>query len=158
MKPFLLIIAFALSVQVSAQQVKLLKLEDLFRRVQAGGDTTYIINFWATWCGSCLEELPNFEKLSGEYSTSKLRVILVSLDFRSAMKTAVVPYVHKKRLTNEVFLLDETDPQWFINRIDSTWSGAIPATLFINRDQRKFFEQQFDYEELKKQYQQIKTL
>ncbi|WP_461485203.1 TlpA disulfide reductase family protein, partial [Pedobacter sp.] len=47
-------------------QVKLLTLNELEQRIAKGKDTTYVVNFWATWCGPCVEELPYFEKLSTE--------------------------------------------------------------------------------------------
>src|SRR5688572_595506 len=49
--------------------------------LNADNDTTYIVNFWATWCKPCVEELPHFEQLYQEYKDKKVRLILVSLDF-----------------------------------------------------------------------------
>ncbi|WP_450782925.1 TlpA family protein disulfide reductase [Streptomyces sp. NPDC001635] len=36
-------------------------LNELDKRIANGKDTTYVINFWATWCSPCVAELPNFE-------------------------------------------------------------------------------------------------
>lgn len=156
MKTFLIMLIYFLPFNVEAQQVRLITLDDLYRRIQRGNDTTYIINFWATWCAPCLEELPHFEKLSASFNKSPLKVILVSLDARSKMNKTVVPYVQKKMLSNEVFLLADNDPQIYINRVDLNWSGALPATLMVHKNTRRFYEQEFSYEELLIQYNKIK--
>jgi hypothetical protein len=75
------------------------------------------------------------------------------VDFKSQLKSSVIPFVNKKKLKNEVFFLDESDQQEYINRIDSTWSGAIPASLFTRKNKRKFIEKQLSYPELLHEYQ-----
>lgn len=155
MKTILIIFSLVLSSRVFAQQVQLIKLDDINKRVMSGKDTVYIINFWATWCVPCLEELPHFEKLSSQYKINKLKVMLISMDFRSKLESTVVPFVRKKTLKNEVFLFDETNQQEYIDRIDSSWSGALPATLIIHKDKRRFFEKEFTYQELLTEYKNI---
>ena len=154
MKQFLLMSFLAcLTFPVCSQKIYLLKIDQLENRLHTGKDTTYIINFWATWCAPCIEELPNFEKLNDQYRNEKLKILLVSVDFKSQLKSSVIPFVNKKKLKNEVFFLDESDQQEYINRIDSTWSGAIPASLFIRDNKRKFIEKQLSYRELLHEYQ-----
>jgi len=154
LKQLLLITCFAcFTFSAKAQKVPLIKIDQLESRIHTGKDTTYIINFWATWCAPCIEELPNFEKLNKEYKKEKLRILLVSVDFKSQFTSSVIPFVHKKKLKNEVLFLDETDQEEYINRIDSTWSGAIPASLFIRDNKRKFIENQLSYPELLHEYQ-----
>jgi thiol-disulfide isomerase/thioredoxin len=152
---YLFVVVISLSLQTTAQTVRPISLNELLQRVNSGNDTTYIINFWATWCAPCLEELPSFEKLSDDYQNKTLKVLLVSVDFRSKLETTVVPFLRNRGLRNEVFLLDETDQQEYINRIDPNWSGAIPATLFIHRKKRSFFEKEFTYDELLTEYKKI---
>jgi thiol-disulfide isomerase/thioredoxin len=155
MKQLLLIIAVSLSSHVFAQDVQLIKLDEINNRIRSGTDTIYIINFWATWCVPCLEELSHFEKLSGSYKRQKLKVLLVSLDFRSKLESTVVPFVRKKAIKNEVFLLNEINQQDYIERIDPDWSGALPATLIIYKNKRKFFEKEFTYQQLVTEYKNI---
>ena len=141
-----------------SQKVALIKLDALNNRLAAGKDTTYIINFWATWCAPCIEELPNFEKLNAEYNTEKLKILLISIDFRSQLNSSVIPFVKKKKLKTEVLFLDEEDQQEYMNRVDSSWSGSIPATLFIKNNSRKFIEKEFSYSALLNEYQTINKL
>ena len=50
--------------QTHAQQVALIKLPELQKRLSRNTDTTYVINFWATWCAPCVKELPYFEQVN----------------------------------------------------------------------------------------------
>jgi len=159
MKNKLLKISFFLfllfSVKGYNQNVKLLTINQLNERIKNGKDSTYVVNFWATWCAPCIKELPHFEKLGADYKSEKLAVLLVSLDFKSKLTSNVVPFVKRKNLQNEVFLLNESSPQEFIDRIDPSWSGSIPATLFIKNDKRKFVESEFTYEQLLTEYKKL---
>lgn len=121
-------------------------IEPLF---QQKNDTTYVINFWATWCKPCVEELPYFEDLHENYSDQKVRVILVSLDFPRQIESKVVPFVAKRELQSDVVVLAETNSSNYIDKIDPNWSGAIPVTIIYNANDREFISQQFDdYQEL----------
>ncbi|MET3026996.1 TlpA family protein disulfide reductase [Flavobacterium sp. UW10123] len=155
-KPFFYIFLFGIiSVSAYSQNVKLLNINQLNERIKNGKDSTYVVNFWATWCAPCIKELPHFEKLGVEHKSEKLAVLLVSLDFKSKLESNVIPFVKRKNLKNEVFLLNESSPQEFIDRIDPSWSGSIPATLFIKNDKRKFVESEFTYEQLLTEYKKL---
>jgi len=150
---FLLLLLSSLS--GFSQNVKLLNINQLQERIKNGKDSTYVVNFWATWCAPCIKELPHFEKLATEHKSEKLAVLLISLDFKSKLESNVIPFVKRKNLKNEVFLLNESNPQEFIDRIDPNWSGSIPATLFIKNEKRKFVETEFTYEQLLTEYKKL---
>ena len=84
MQKFIVTILLILAVNYANAQVKLLTLNELEQRVAKGKDTTYVVNFWATWCGPCVEELPYFEKVNAENVSKPFKVILMSLDFKSS--------------------------------------------------------------------------
>jgi len=152
-----LLLFFALH---AGAQVNLLSLKQLDERVEKGKDTTYVVNFWATWCGPCVEELPSFEQLHAENLSKPVKVILVSLDFKSKLQSAVVPFVKKHQLKSEVYVINEPDQQVFIEKVDPKWSGSLPATLFLNKDRkiRFFYEKPFvNYSELKAMFENLKT-
>ena len=145
----LFIICLSLITYSVNAQVKLFTLDDLDKRIAQGKDTTFVINFWATWCSPCVAELPNFEKLRVANLKKPVKVLLISLDFKSKLQKEVIPFVQKNNIKAEVFLLNEPDQQQYIERIDKKWSGAIPATLFVNKKTRRFYEKEFTETELK---------
>ena len=110
-------------------------------------DTTYVVNFWATWCAPCVKELPYFEALGDTYKDEKVKVILVSLDFKKQIETKLYPFVEKKQLKSDVVVLYDSDSNFWINDISDSWSGAIPATLVYKNESRSFFEQSFHSQE-----------
>ena len=75
------------------EPVKIIKFEDLRKMMNHVSDTTLVVHFWATWCKPCVEELPNFEKLSREYSKKKIRFVMVSMDFPKDIQEKVIPFV-----------------------------------------------------------------
>ena len=116
-------------------------------------DTIYVVNFWATWCKPCVAELPNFEKLNAEYKSKKVKVILVSMDMAKQVETSLLPFTKRKNLQSKVIFLNDPDANSWIEKVDKSWSGAIPATVIYNQNQRKFYEQSFNFEELEKEVQ-----
>ncbi|SDR04281.1 TlpA family protein disulfide reductase [Flagellimonas zhangzhouensis] len=109
---------------------------------------TYIVNFWATWCQPCIEEMPHFERVNAEQKENNVKVILVSLDMPNMWKSRLEPYVEKKDIQSEVVILDDPKQNVWIPKVSEEWGGAIPATLIYNKDKRSFYERGFTYEEL----------
>lgn len=110
---------------------------------------TYIINFWATWCKPCLEEMPHFERINAEERENGVEVILVSLDLPNMWKSRLEPYVENKGIQSKVVILDDPKQNQWIPKVSEDWGGGIPATLIYNTDRRSFHERGFTYEQLK---------
>lgn len=118
-------------------------------------DTVYVVNFWATWCVPCVEELPHFEKLNQKYKEDKFKMLLVSLDFPKMAESRVIPFIKENNLRAEVVLLNDPDANRWIEKVNKEWSGAIPATLIYKNSVREFFEKSFSESELETEIQKF---
>jgi len=105
---------------------------------------TYVINFWATWCGPCVAELPYFFEVEQQYTGTNVKFVYVSLDFLKSLETKLVPFLENRNISNKVVVLDQKDVNSWMHKIDKKWSGAIPATLIYNSNKRLFLEQNFE--------------
>ncbi len=141
-----ILLACGLEAKKDIPQMDFAGLEPL---LQKQNDTVYVINFWATWCKPCLEELPAFERINGEYKDRRVKVVLVSLDFPNRYEDHLIPFVEKEDIRSAVVHLTEVNANNWIDKVDPGWSGAIPATLIYKSGQREFYEQKLSYQELK---------
>ena len=132
---FIALIALSFA-ELQAQNVPVIDLDQLDARLENGADTTYVVNFWATWCGPCVKELPFFETLESNNTGEKFKVLLVTLDFVENLESKVIPFIERKEIKSEVLLLDESNPNEWIPRVSDKWSGAIPATIFVNTQKK----------------------
>jgi thiol-disulfide isomerase/thioredoxin len=121
----LLLLTVYMTGTLCAQKVSRVKMTDIENRLQHS-DTLFVVNFWATWCGPCVAELPEFNRIDSAWAGKPVKVLLVSLDFPVKLKE----FLNKKHIRPEVMWLDESDANAFIPKISASWSGAIPATLF----------------------------
>lgn len=141
-------VMFLFSVQIQAQKIAVYdNYAALEKAVLSDSNTTYVVNFWATWCAPCVKELPHFEQLNSE--NKKVKVVLVSLDFKNQYEAKLLPFLKKKAIKSEVVLLTDKDYNTWLPAVDKDWSGSIPATLIIKNDKKVFVEKMFaSYEEL----------
>jgi thiol-disulfide isomerase/thioredoxin len=133
-----------------AQNAAIIKYDDLAKMMARQNDTTYIFNFFATWCEPCVEEFPDFQRFAENYAGKKIKLVFVSLDFRKDYRKRLLPFLKKNHVTNEAVLLDETDYNSWIDKVDTAWDGNIPATLVLNNNKhiRKMFALEFIYDSL----------
>jgi len=133
---------------LNGQDVKSISQKGLIDILNSRNDTTYVVNFWATWCSPCVAEIGFFEDLHRKTLDKKLKVILINLDFPNQVNKRVDPFISKKNLSAEIINMTELDYNSWISLVDSSWSGAIPATLIFQGDNKKFFEKEMSRQEL----------
>ena len=143
-------LGLSLATATSAQNVAVVRFSALQQRLARPSDTTYVVNFWATWCAPCVKELPNFEQIRSAYAGQKVKVLLVSLDYASQLNKKIKPFVRQRGLKLEVLVLNEPDPNDWLAQVDAKWSGALPFTLIFNNKtkQRATFERALTKAEL----------
>jgi len=96
-----------------------------------------VINFWATWCGYCVEEMPAFEKVYKEFGSNKKDVIILgvagpktkqNLNNVDVEKDKIISFLNKNKITYPT-LMDETGKSF-----DDYKVRALPMTYVINKD------------------------
>lgn len=128
---FLLVLLSIVISAASAQPATTIKLKDIQQLISSSSEKVKVINFWATWCAPCVKEMPLFEKLNDE--NKNVEVTLVSMDYDlDPNPEKVYRFVTRKNLKSKVLILAEANPNDWIDKIDKSWSGALPATLIIN--------------------------
>jgi thiol-disulfide isomerase/thioredoxin len=142
-KTIIITALLALCIASNAQEIKKVKATDLESYIKKA-DHPLIVNFWATYCVPCMEEMPTFVNITNMHKREGLELLLVSLDMPSYYPDKIAQFAKEKRLPPGLLWLAETNADYFCPKIDTQWSGAIPATLFINHKTgyHKFLEQQ----------------
>ena len=143
-KLFTTILICWLSYSVLSQEPEVFTFETFESCLNHSNDTTYVVNFWATWCKPCIEEIPLFEEINDRMQASPVKIILVSLDFRNQIQSKLIPFLRERKLHSEIVVLDAPNANAWIDKVDPSWSGAIPATLIYKNESRSFYEKQFE--------------
>lgn len=127
-----------------SQRIPKWKIEDVVKSYAAKNDTVYVVNFWATFCKPCNEEIPDFIRIVKKYEKQKVKLLLVSLDLPSYYAAKLPAFIKKYKYNTNHVWLNETNADHFCPAIDEKWSGAIPSTIIVNNKTgyRKFIEDQ----------------
>ena len=136
--------------RMEAQDIRRVKIAELDQLIR---QTTHpvIVNFWATWCKPCVEELPSLIREMKAHKEDSLQLILVSLDDKETYPAKLKTFIQERNYEGSFLWLDETNADLFCPVIDTAWSGAIPATLFLHKknNYRMFVESKLSYESIK---------
>lgn len=126
--------------------VKIIKVPELLTLTSEENQKPRIINFWATWCKPCIKEMPLFIEAAKHFP--EVEFIFISLDFADQIEKTQAFTVKKGMDAHALFLIDDLDYDSWIDRVSPEWSGAIPATFFINSKGKVLYEQEFEAGEL----------
>lgn len=113
-------------------------------------DSVIIINFWATFCIPCIEEMPELMKVAKQYENQKVKLYFVSLDFKENYPGKLKSFVAKRKWKSNFIWLNETNADYFCPFIDSSWTGSLPATIVYNYSTgfKHFWEQKITASQL----------
>ena len=123
--------------------LKAVNYDELKSVIEQEDDKLYVVNFWATWCKPCIEELPAFMAVNEQFKDDpNFKMILVSMDSKKQLDTKVKNFIEKNKMKVDVYLLDDNKRmnEW-IPATDPSWSGAIPATLFYKNGKKVHFKE-----------------
>jgi peroxiredoxin len=87
-----------------------------------------LVNFWATWCGPCREEMPWFEELRKQYAGQGFEILGLADDV-DAGKDAIAKAAHKIGVTYPILLTDEKQT------VQKAYGGleVLPVSFYIDR-------------------------
>ncbi|GAO45528.1 redoxin domain-containing protein [Flavihumibacter petaseus] len=89
-----------------------------------------LINVWATWCGPCVKEYPDFITIKRMYKSRNLEFISISAD-DPANKEKVLEFLKTQQSSNANYLFNTDDKYQLIEAIDPNWQGALPYTILV---------------------------
>lgn len=90
-----------------------------------------LVNFWATWCGPCVEEFPDLVKIDNDYK-GKIDFITITLDDLADINTGVPKFLQKMNAGMPTYLLKVADEGETISKIDKDFNGGLPFTLLFD--------------------------
>ena len=118
-----------------AEPVKHLLPEDYGSRIVAGRKgRVLVVNFWATWCEPCREEMPSLVAVAKKFPSRDLAVVLVSLDSQKTGPAQVPKFLKAQKVPFVSWLAKTHDPQDLIDAVDPNWDGSLPFTLVYGRN------------------------
>jgi len=112
---------------VTVEKVSLSELQNLLKN---DSDELLLVNFWATWCGPCIIEYPEFVEMQRMYGERDFRFISLSMD-DPAQEEKVLKFLKKKYSSVPNYIIDTDDKYAVIDIVDSDWDGSLPITLLI---------------------------
>jgi thiol-disulfide isomerase/thioredoxin len=93
------------------------------------GQNYKLVNVWATWCGPCVTEFPEFVNMNRMYRNREFELITISMD-EMARKPNALNFLTKKQASMKNYIFNG-DKYTFIEALDKNWEGSLPYTLFI---------------------------
>jgi len=106
-----------------------LDLAQLKALIKNDGQNYKLINVWATWCGPCVTEFPEFVAMNRMYRNREFELITISMD-EAARKPNALNFLTKKQASMKNYIFNG-DKYAFIEALDKKWEGSLPYTLFI---------------------------
>lgn len=128
---------------VQSKTVPVLKYEAVDKLFNKHDDKLYVVNFWATWCSPCVEELPEFMEVYHQFkSNPDFKMLLISLDSPKDLEKKVKPFLNENSIEPDVYILDDVKRMnYWILAVNRSWTGSIPATAFYKNGKQLYFHE-----------------
>ncbi len=111
-------------------ELKTLDETGVARLAKNEGDKLLLVNVWASWCGPCVQELPEFVTMNRMYRHRAFRLVTLSMD-EPEKKDEALKVLREKHVAADNYLLKIKDRDKFADLLDKDWAGPLPFTLLI---------------------------
>lgn len=124
----------------SLPTVEPIDVKGIERLVHIRNGRILFLNVWATWCQPCVQEFPDLVKLCNDYQHAGVDIAAISVDYPDEIDSKILPFLVSQHVPFKVYVADIKKDEDFINELNPSWSGAVPATFIFdaNGKQRVF--------------------
>lgn len=112
---------------VEVEKISPFGLADLLKNPT---ENLMLINFWATWCGPCVVEYPEFIEIQRMYGGRDFQFVSLSMD-NPNQEAKVLKFLKSKYSAVPNYLIDTEDKYAVIDVVGNDWDGSLPITLLI---------------------------
>jgi len=120
--------------------VELVSKSDLIRLRTNPSHEIMLVDFWATWCGSCIAEFADIQDTLRMYGDRDLSLVTVSVNMPDE-QASVLRFLQKKHATSRNLLFDSTDTVTLQQAFDPTWDSPVPYTVLLSGDGKILYKQ-----------------
>jgi peroxiredoxin len=99
-----------------------------------------LVDFWATWCGSCIVEFADLQDTLRMYGARDYSVVTISANMPDE-KASVLRLLQKKHATSRNYLFDSQDTSSLQTAFDPKWDSAVPYTILLSADGKVLYKQ-----------------
>jgi peroxiredoxin len=100
-----------------------------------------LVSFWATWCGACVHEFPDFQDTFRMYNVRDLELVTVAANMPDE-KSSVLRFLEKMHATSRNLLFASNDTAALQAAFDPKWESAVPYTVLISPNGKVLYQQQ----------------
>jgi thiol-disulfide isomerase/thioredoxin len=119
---------------LAAESVTLINASELATELEARKGRVVLVNFWATWCRPCLEEIPDLVALEAQLAEQGFDLVAVSLDDPWDLDATIKPFLNKWFPDFSTYLSGERDMDAMVSVIDPAWNEVLPTSYVLARD------------------------
>jgi thiol-disulfide isomerase/thioredoxin len=90
-----------------------------------------LVDFWATWCGPCLQEFPEFETMYRMYGKRKFDLVTVSINYPDE-QLGVLGRLEQQHATTRNLIFGSPQIYDLMAAFDPAWKGSVPYTVLLS--------------------------
>lgn len=135
-------------IEAEPVSVALVSTDDLRKLRTTPTGKVLLVNFWATWCGGCVHELPDLETTWRMYRLRDYDFVTVSANMPDE-EAGVLKYLNKLHGSSRNLLFGSTDTDQMEHAFASNWEGALPYSVLFSPDGKVLYEHQGEVDILK---------
>jgi peroxiredoxin len=120
--------------------VEMISKAELTKLRSNPGHQMMLVDFWATWCGSCIVEFPDLQNTLRMYGGRDFSMVTVSANMPDE-KASVLRLLQKQHATSRNYLFDSQDTTALQTAFDPKWDSAVPYTILLSADGKVLYKQ-----------------